>query len=104
MEGTPHAKSGGAAFNFCSLKAHEGTEPRCKEGANYTSVTGGGSATDLVKVTVHGSVHDGDARDPPDGKVEVKVRHFTGAASMTFVVGSETSNGRATINEAGLRK
>lgn len=73
----------------------------CKEGADPTSFAGGGLATDIVKVTVVGAFHEGDPRDPHTGKVKAKKVPKAGAASITFVVGSEGLGNMATIKSEG---
>lgn len=73
------------------MSACEGTVTVKVCNADVAAVTGGGSATDLVKVTVSGVVGECDARDHPIGKALADCISFAVAASMRLVLGSELS-------------
>lgn len=96
--GTLSRMSGGAALNFYSDKAHEGTCTGKENSTDPSSVAGGGSATDMVKVTVHGSVElEKDARESHEYICMVSKRSLAVSTSITVVVGSEILNSSATI-------
>lgn len=100
MELAAHDKT---SFNLTKLYATEVVLARCEQKRDPTAGSGGGSSTDLVKVTVATVRNDGDHRDHTlvgsgKGCFVIKVPF----ATVTFIIvgiGMEVDLRSATINE-----
>ncbi len=88
----------GTEFNLKhNLLATDGAKTRKEYKTDVTSLAGGGSASDRLKVTVVGVSYDRDIRDPTTGKEKIMKVSLTADTTMSVVMGSEHDRGGATL-------
>lgn len=99
--GAVYIEPGGVCLNLSSVYVWDGTVSVCEVVVDAASVAGGGLVTDMVKGTVSGAFHEGDARDSHIYVVVFAVdgKSFAVRASITLVVGLEVSVLSASIND-----